>query len=221
MCGRMNIHDHQGIQQLLGSFGLSLSPERFTARHNVAPGAELFTVFGADGPQLAEMEWGIVPPWAKPGKFSGPLINARSETIWDKPSFKKQAATARAIIPVNGFYEWKRSKEEKIPYYFKPAQGGAMGLAGIYQVSKEGVMQCCVITTAANGLMESVHNRMPVILSAEGMVQWLAANEREAIDALMVPAAESTLERYRVSRYVNNARNEGPECIEPDSSSED
>ena len=220
MCGRMNIHDHQGIQQLLDSFGLSLSPERFSARHNVAPGAELYTVFGADGPQLAEMEWGIVPPWAKPGQFSGPLINARAETIWDKPSFKKQVANTRTVIPVNGFYEWKRSKEEKIPYYFKPAQGSAMGLAGIYQISKDGVMQCCVITTAANDLMTPIHNRMPVILSDEGMKQWLAGNEREAIDRLMVPAPEDALERYRVSKYVNNARNEWPECIEPDGSGE-
>ena len=216
MCGRMNIHDHKGIQQLLDSFGLLLIPERFTARHNVAPGAELLTVFSPDGPQLAEMEWGIVPPWAKPGKFSGPLINARSETIWEKPSFKKQVATARAVIPINGFYEWQRSKEAKIPYYFKPKDAGAMGLAGIYQVSTDGVMQCCVITTAANELMSPVHNRMPVILSGEGMRQWLAEKDRETLDRLMVPAPENALECYRVSKYVNNARNEGLECIEPD-----
>jgi putative SOS response-associated peptidase YedK len=214
----MNVHDHQGIQQLLDSFGLSLQPERFAARHNIAPGAELFTIYHADGPQLAEMEWGIVPPWAKPGKFSGPLINARSETIWEKPSFKKQVARTRTIIPVNGFYEWKRSKDTKIPYYFTARDVDAMGLAGIYQVSKDGVMQCCVITTAANELMSEIHNRMPVILSQEAMQQWLVDDDRQALDKLMVPAPEQALERRRVSKYVNNARNEGPECIEPDES---
>lgn len=215
MCGRMNVHDHQGVQQLLDRIGLSLQPERFTARHNIAPGAELITVFDSDGLRLAQMEWGIVPPWAKPGKFTGPLINARAETIREKPSFKKLVVGQRAVIPVNGFYEWRRSKEAKIPYYFKPSDAGAIALAGIYQVSGDGVMQCCVITTEANGLMAPIHNRMPVVIAPEAIQQWLASDERDVIDSLMKPAPESVLECYRVTKYVNNARNEGPECIAP------
>lgn len=216
MCGRMNVHDHKGIQELLDQLGLSLDPERFMSRHNVAPGAELFGVFNSDAPKLAEMEWGIVPPWAKPGKFSGPLINARAETIWEKPSFKKHIAEHRALIPVNGFYEWKRSKDEKVPYYFKPSDAGAMALAGVYQISKDGVMQCCVITTEANKQMAPIHNRMPVVISPEEINEWLESNDQGAIDNLMKPPPEDALEFYRVAKYVNNARNEGPDCIKPE-----
>ncbi|MEE8387009.1 MAG: SOS response-associated peptidase [Acidiferrobacterales bacterium] len=212
----MNVHDHEGVQELLQYFGLTLAPERFTARHNIAPGALVFGAFSADGPQLAEMEWGIVPPWAKPGNFSRPLINARAETIWDKPSFRKLVKERRTILPINGFYEWQRSGGNKIPYYFDASSAGAIALGGIYQISTDGVLQCCVVTTGANELMQPIHDRMPVVVPAEAMGDWLNSEDRNIVDQLMKPAEEGVLKKIRVSRYVNNARNEGEKCTEPE-----
>jgi putative SOS response-associated peptidase YedK len=212
----MNIHDHKGIQELLGHLGLTLVPERFVARYNITPGALLDGAFNSDGPQLAEMEWGIMPPWAKPEKSSRPLINARAETIRDKPSFRKLIKGSRTIIPVNGFYEWKRSGGSKTPYYFDASAAGALALAGIYQISKDGVMQCCVITTEANKLMQPIHDRMPVVIPQEAMGDWLDSEDTNVIDGLMRPADAGALKMVRVSKYVNNARNEGEECIKPE-----
>lgn len=216
MCGRMNVHDHQGVQELLELLSLTLAPDRFTARHNIAPGALLHGVFDADGPQLAEMEWGIEPPWAKPEKFSRPLINARAETVWEKPSFRKLIEQKRVIIPVSGFYEWKRTGGSKIPYYFDSTTTGAIALGGIYQISKDGIMQCCVVTTQANKLMQPVHDRMPVVVPPDAMGDWLSTEDRAIVDQLMQSPEESALKMVRVSKYVNNAGNEGEKCIEPE-----
>ena len=214
MCGRMNIHDHKGIQELLDSFGLSLQPDRFTARHNVAPGAELFAVFGDDGPQLAEMEWGIVPPWAKPGKFSGPLINARSETIWEKPSFKKQVASTRAIIPVNGFYEWKRAGDTKQPYLIRMADGSPMTFAGLWEPWTDpdagDIVSCTILTTEANPFMAEIHNRMPVVLSPNQFRAWLDDADRD----VLAPCADELLAAHKVDKAVGNVRNNSAELLE-------
>ena len=214
MCGRMNIHDHKGIQSLLEKLGLLVPMERFVARYNVAPGAEINVAFGQGNHDLASMQWGIVPPWAKPGKFKSPLINARAETVWEKPSFKSLITSKRAIVPINGFYEWKRSGKTKTTYYIHPSQDDALALAALYQTSKEGVMQCCVITTSANATMQPVHNRMPVILNPENMQDWLGASDTDQLNELLKPAAEDVLQLSEVSDYVNNARNEGVRCIQ-------
>ncbi|MFV1997379.1 MAG: SOS response-associated peptidase [Acidiferrobacterales bacterium] len=212
----MNVHDHQGIQDLLQFLGITLPPGRFTARHNIAPGALLYSVFGAEEPQLAEMEWGIVPIWAKPGTYSRSLINARAETIWEKSSFRKLVKEKRTIIPVDGFYEWKRGKDGKIPYYFNSSTAGAIALGAIYRISKDGVMQCCVVTTAANKLMQPVHNRMPVVVPTEAMSDWLGSQDRNVVDQLMLPLGDNVLEKTRVSKYVSKTSNEGEKCIEPE-----
>ncbi len=216
MCGRMNVHDHKGVQELLNRLGISLAPDRFAARHNIAPGALLFGAFNADKPQLAELEWGIVPSWAKRENLSRPLINARAETIWEKPSFRNLIKSKRVVIPVNGFYEWQRSGSGKIPHYFTSSSASAFALAGIYQISNEGVMQCCVVTTAANELMQPVHHRMPVIVPDDALADWLNSEDRSVVDPIMQPAPEGSLKVTRVSKYVSNARNEGAQCIEPE-----
>jgi putative SOS response-associated peptidase YedK len=113
----MNVSDHKGVQALLGHLGITLDPARFDVRYNVAPGMLLLGVQEHDGPQLAAFEWGIVPPWAKPEQFSRPLINARAETIWDKPSFRNLVRRYRAVIPANGFYEWRRRGEHKQAFH--------------------------------------------------------------------------------------------------------
>ena len=161
------------------------------------------------------MHWGIVPHWAKPGQFERPLINARAETIHDKASFRKLIARTRVIVPVNGFYEWRRTKDSKATFYFKSADQDALALAGIYQIDRDGEMHCCLITSDANDVMRPVHDRMPVLIPRAAMQDWLRSEDSHVIDALMKPAADDSIDALAVSSYVNNAHNEGEKCIKP------
>lgn len=215
MCGRINVSDHKGVQALLDRLGVSLDPAAFQPRYNIAPGAVLTAVFRTEAPQAAQMVWGVLPPWAGPRTFERPLINARAETIWDKPSFRGLIRGTRAVIPVTGFYEWKRAGSTRQPYYFSSRSGEALPLAGLYQIDHDGIMQCCIVTTAANGTMAPVHDRMPVVLAADAMAAWLGDDDRGDLDALMAPAPDDRLQARAVTPYVNNARNEGPQCAAP------
>ncbi|MGB5582816.1 MAG: SOS response-associated peptidase, partial [Gammaproteobacteria bacterium] len=189
--------------------------DRFPPRYNIAPSATLTTVCYKVGFEVADMHWGIVPHWARPGQFERPLINARAETIHEKPSFRKLIAHTRVIVPVNGFYEWRRAEGSKATFYFRSTSQEALALAGIYQIDRDGVMQCCLITTDANDVMQPVHNRMPALIPQQAMQDWLCSEDTHVIDALMKPAANDSIKAVEVSNYVNNAHNEGEKCIRP------
>ena len=136
MCGRVDAHDYEGVNKLVSVLDVAVPKDRFPPRYNIAPSATLATVCHKVGFEVADMQWGIVPHWAKPGQFERPLINARAETIHVKPSFKKLIARTRVIVPVNGFYEWRRTAGSKATYYFRAASQDALALAGIYQISR-------------------------------------------------------------------------------------
>lgn len=216
MCGRINVSDHKGVQQLLQRLGISLNKNSFIPRFNVAPSADVLVAFQSEKPDLAAMHWGIVPHWARDKPGSRPMINARVETVWDKPSFKKLIRATRAIVPVNGFYEWHRDGEQKTPYYIKLADAGAMALAGIYQITRDGTMEFAVLTRESTGDMGAIHNRMPVTIHADDLEAWLALTDEPAIRTLLASQDEPALELIKVSSYVNNAANEGSRCIEPE-----
>lgn len=214
MCGRMNITDNEGIRLLMELVGMPSWPS-IQARYNVAPSATLDVVVRnseSDALDHLEGHWGLVPPWAKPGQFSSPLINARSETVWEKPSFRNLIKHQRVCVPVNGFYEWHREKSTKVPYFISPAASSAMFIAGIYQRSADRT-DITLLTTAANQLMAPVHHRMPVIIDVENVAEWLFNDDPTTLDQLMQPAANDVLQVLQVSDHVNNARNEGPECV--------
>ena len=215
MCGRIDAHDAEGVNKLVSVLDVVIPRDRFPPRYNIAPSTTLVTVCHKVGFEVADMQWGIVPHWARPGQFERPLINARAETIHEKPSFKKLIARTRVIVPVNGFYEWRRTEGKKAAFYFRSANQDALALAGIYQINRDGVMQCCLITTDANTVMEPVHNRMPAIIPQEAMQDWLCSEDTRVIDALIKPAADDSIAAIEVSSYVNNAKNEGEKCIRP------
>lgn len=215
MCGRINVSDHEGVQQLLQRLGISLNKDSFTPRFNVAPGADILVAFAEPPHQLAHMHWGIVPHWAREKPGARPLINARVETAWEKPSFRKLVQSTRAIVPVNGFYEWRRENSRKTPYYITLSDHKAMALAAIYQVTKEGTMEVAILTRESAGKMNEVHNRMPVTLDEENMEAWLGTERPEFIQQLLSTQALPNLEIAEVSSYVNNAANDGEKCIEP------
>lgn len=215
MCGRIDAHDPVGVNNLVCILDVVIPADRFPPRYNIAPSTNLVTVCHKLGFEVADMQWGIVPHWAKPGQFERPLINARAETIREKPSFRKLVARTRVIVPVNGFYEWRRTEGSKATFYFSSAAEDALALAGIYQIDRNGGMQCCLITTQANDVMSPVHHRMPAIIPRDAMQDWLQSEDKHVIDALMKPAANDTLSALEVSSYVNNAHNEGKKCIAP------
>jgi len=215
MCGRVNVSDPKGVQALLVHLDIEIAPARFDVRYNVAPGMLLLGAMDDGGPSLAAFEWGMVPPWAKPETFTRPLINARAETIWDKPSFRGLVKQRRAVVPVNGFYEWRRLKTGKQAFHFTHTTDGALALAAIHQVSKDGVPQVCLVTTAANAAMAPIHDRMPVILATGTLADWLNCSDRAQLDSLMAPCPPQWLQAQAVSDYVNNAGHEGAGCIEP------
>jgi len=219
MCGRMNITDNEGILLLMDMIGMPSWPS-IEARYNVAPTQTLDVVIdrGSPGSALLQhqpMHWGLIPGWAKKGQFKRPLINARSETVREKPSFRHLVDAHRAVVPITGFYEWLREGDKKRPYYIHPGNAGAMLLAALYQENAEGIYEVTLLTTGANSSMSKVHDRMPVILNPEDAGLWLTPENSDRVDTLMKPAANDFLAMHEVSSYVSNARNTGPECMEP------
>jgi len=212
MCGRMNITDNEGIRLLMELVGMPSWPT-IQARYNVAPTAQL-DVLIRDQESLTHQSahWGLIPPWAKPGQFSSPLINARAETVWEKPSFRNLVKHQRLCVPVTGFYEWRREKSVKTAYYITPAKTDAMFIAGLFQRGPERT-DMTLLTTAANQSMAAVHHRMPVIITPDQVHDWLTNDDPDTLNQLMQPAANDFLSMNAVGNYVNNARNEGPECI--------
>lgn len=218
MCGRFSLEEYP--KTILEDFDLPTFPrysaEKFTPKYNIAPSANILTIFKSDDNyELAEMNWGLVPPWAKPGQFKQPLINARSETVWEKPSFKSLIKSKRCLILASGFYEWNRSGSPKQPYRVTINEQSFMAMAGVYQVSKEGELQSCIITMQANERMAKIHHRMPVMVEGEHRHHWLDADKQDAVNEIIRASNQPDIELRKVSTYVNSASNQGAECIQP------
>jgi putative SOS response-associated peptidase YedK len=172
--------------------------------------------------QLAFLRWGLVPFWAKDPSIGSRMINARAETVAEKPSFRTAYRKRRSLILADGFYEWHRDGDVKIPHFISLASGEPFALAGLWETWKdkdsgETLQTTTLITTAANEFMQPLHHRMPVILQTESANEWLSASINSSSDFL-AGAADRTpeLRAWPVDRRVNNARNQGEELIEAD-----
>lgn len=188
-------------------------------RYNICPTQPVATVVSRDGARhLGPMRWGFVPHWYKTETDGPLLINARAETIANKPAFADAARTRRCLIPATGFYEWTKGADgARLPWYIRPAQGDLLAFAGIWQVWEQGdhrLVTCAIVTCAANSQMAKLHHRMPVILSQADWPLWLGEAGHGAA-TLMRAAPDDTLEAHRVSPAVNSNRAEGAELIEP------
>lgn len=222
MCGRMNISDHEGIRSLLESLGMETWPVQ-KPRYNIAPTQALDVVtLDGDLPTLANMSWGISmkTKGAKGQPITRRIPNSRDDKVWTSYLWRYLIPEQRVLIPVNGFYEWKRKNKKLIAaYHITPAGKPAMFFAGIYRKPKDEqadpLCEVSIVTTSANEAMSDVHDRMPVILSSQNAAMaWLLENDRETLDELMQPASNDALLFTQVSDYVNKSTNEGPECIE-------
>ena len=170
MCGRYALHSSPDVVAL--QFALD-SPPEFTPRYDIAPAAQLLIV-KRDGAALAR--WGLVPRWAEDSSIGAKLINARAETLSQKPSFRDAYRRRRCLIPANGFYEWRREGKLGRPYYVHPADSELFAFAGLWDTWR-GTETCTIVTTQANATMRSIHERMPVIIAAEHYAGWLHGEE--------------------------------------------
>ena len=169
--------------------------------------------------------WGLVPSWAKDRKIGQRMINARSETLADKPAFKRLFATHRCVIPMDGFYEWKPGDRPRQPVFAHRADGEPLAVAGLWaawrdperESGEEWLHSATVITTPANATMAPIHDRMPAVLPRNEWNRWLDPGERdlEVLGRLLVPAPDDLLAVHDVSTEVNNVRNRGAHLVEP------
>lgn len=223
MCGRFARIHFRG--KLIEKYRLKkgeLLEDRLDDRYNIAPMQNIAAVRATDaGNELVFLRWGLIPSWSKDAKIAYKLTNARVETVAEKPSFRSAFKQRRCIIPASGFYEWKREAKQKQPFYIHPRdEGDLFSFAGLWETwhdpEGEVIESCAIITTDANELMRTIHDRMPVILDTETESVWLDPHApTEDLRSLLVPFASDRMEAYPVDLYVNNAKNRGPRCIEP------
>ena len=192
----------------------------FKERYNIAPTQEIPAVVSNNGGrELLPMRWGLIPSWAKDGKTNSPLINARSETIQEKPSFTSSFKSKRCLIPADGFYEWIKSDKAKIPYHIHLVDNHLFAFAGIWaewKNEKESIQSAAIITTEANSLLKKIHERMPVILSPTDYGSWLAPSTKEdTLTSLLRTGFNENLVFHQVSKKVNSYKADGPDCIVP------
>jgi putative SOS response-associated peptidase YedK len=189
-------------------------------RYNVAP-SQLVAVVGTKasgtGRGLAMFRWGFIPNWAATATGARP-VNAKAETVAEKPSFRDSFRHRRCLIPADGFYEWRSTPEGKRPLFYRLKGAAVMALAGIWDVwagPTEKLFTCAIVTTSANPLVEPVHDRMPVILPPESWDAWLNPQETDAAKLLplLQPFPAEQMEFVPASPVVNSSRHEGPDCL--------
>jgi putative SOS response-associated peptidase YedK len=219
MCGRYTLVEVDGLQK---RFSLEEALPEVPARYNVAPTQSMPIVTRHSPNQLEMMRWGLVPSWAKDLSIGNRMINARAETVAEKPAFKRALERRRCLIPASGFYEWKQTEHGKVPHYIHLMDEPLFAFAGLYENWKAPdetwVRSYTIITTTANDLMAPLHNRMPVILDREDEDLWLDpdATETERLLPLLRPYPARHMAAYPVSRAVNSPTNESPTLITPE-----
>lgn len=235
MCGRFVSTNTP--EQIASYFGASLEGDVLPVSYNVAPTNDIYAVVSDDSasPVVRAFHWGLVPVWAKDVKIGSSMINARSETLADKPAFKGLLRKRRCVIPMDGFYEWQaasaaspigaKGKPIKQPMFIHRADGDMLAIAGLWSIwrDKSGppdgpwLHSCTIVTTAANATMSPVHDRMPAILSAHEWSQWLdpSVDDPIVLRALLHPSPDDVLVMRKVTTQVNNVRNKGAELIVP------
>ena len=246
MCGRYA--SSRRPEDLLEEFEVvgSRVPQPLEPDYNVAPTKEVYAVLERpprheeDRPeepaerQLRVLRWGLVPSWAKDPSIGNRMINARMETVAEKPAYKRAFAKRRCLLPADGYFEWypteqlsRAGKPLKQPFFIRPSDGGVLAMAGLYEIWRDPTRDeddpdrfrwtCTVLTTEAEDAVGHIHDRMPLMVERDRWGAWLdpTVSGRDDLLSLLVPAAPGRLEAYPVSRDVNNVKNNGPSLVEP------
>lgn len=221
MCGRFTLAIEES--ELQDEFQGVEFPQHFSPRYNIAPSQPVLAIPN-DGRQKADFfVWGLIPSWAKDPSIGNRLINARAETLGEKPSFRSSYKYKRCLIPADGFYEWKTtpSTKAKVPHYVRMKSGRPFAFAGLWAewrgADGSEVRSCTIITTEPNELMSPIHNRMPAILRPEDRETWLepAAAAPEALAPFLRPYPADLMRAFAVSTLVNNPAVDRADCIAP------
>ncbi|MEE8397288.1 MAG: SOS response-associated peptidase [bacterium] len=222
MCGRFSL---SAPPEAVAEFFRLVKVPPLPPRYNIAPTTPVAVVRaaeqGASGRELALLRWGLVPSWAKDLAFGNRLINARAETVAQKPSFRAAIRARRCLVPASGYYEWRTEGEGKQPYHIRRADGAPLAFAGLWETwqnPEHGTVETCtIITTEAAGAPAEIHHRMPVMLNPADFDAWLDPEQTQAepVIPLLQPKVTEGLEVYAVSRQVNRATFDEPACIEP------
>lgn len=217
MCGRFTLAaTPEVIQQ---AFNLETAPAELVPRYNIAPTQPVAVISNENPGKLDYFRWGLIPSWAKDPSIGSQMINARAETVDEKPSFKNAFKRRRCLIPADGFYEWGKSK---VPTYIHLKDHEVFAFAGLWErwQSPDGgeIRTCTILTTTPNDLIQPLHHRMAVILDPADYALWLSPDELppDLLKPLLRQYPQEQMALYPVSKYVNNAANEGPLCIEPE-----
>jgi putative SOS response-associated peptidase YedK len=221
MCGRfVNTSEPKTLVEI---FGIDQVLQELPANYNVAPTHQVYVVLEENGERrLTSMRWGLVPSWAKELSFGSKTINARAETIFEKPSFRSAIRQRRCLVLADGYYEWKRQGKQRIPMFIHTPERQPFAMAGCWEQwvppgrgTNDAIATCTIVTTEANHAMASIHDRMPVILDTEGQSRWLSHRMRpEHLVPLMRPYFNEGLLAYEVSNRVNRVGYNAPDCLE-------
>ena len=217
MCGRFTLATPG--QTIAEAFELQAAPD-LRPRYNIAPTQAVAAIRDAGaGRDLVMLHWGLIPSWSKDAAIGARMINARGETVAEKPSFRTPFRSRRCLILADGFYEWKRVGAGKQPHHIRMADGRPFAFAGLWDcwapAGGEPVESCTIVTTAPNEVLAPIHDRMPVILPPAAYALWLdpSVREKERLQELLQPFPASAMTAYPVSPRVNNPRNDDRDCI--------
>ncbi|HVP24459.1 MAG TPA: SOS response-associated peptidase [Methanomicrobiales archaeon] len=217
MCGRFTIVPTVDFHE---RFGLPAGPA-IAPRYNVAPGQEFPVIVRGDGNRLVPMAWGFIAPFVRDTAAGRPIINARAETLLERPSFRDAVQEHRCLVPASGFYEWKKEGRRKIPFYIRLTGEPLFAFAGLYSTLRDIAggehRTFAIITTGPNRLVAGLHDRMPAILPVEREETWLRQGPVGPADlaSLLSPYPASEMEAFPVSGAVNDPAKDGPELVRP------
>lgn len=221
MCGRFTF-TIDDILKLANRFQVASSSIQLKPRYNLAPSQEILTIIHCQGHrQLIPMQWGLIPFWDHKNPKKHILVNVRSENLEEKPIFKSYFERKRCLIPADGFFEWKKEGQKKIPFRAIVKNNPIFSFAGLWDYTydhKGNSMHCfTILTTAANQLLSPIHNRMPVILTSDDEEKWLDPHLHfpDQLHPLLKPYPACYMDIYEVSTEVNSTRHDNPNCIVP------
>jgi putative SOS response-associated peptidase YedK len=221
MCGRFTLFvDPKDLMELLPGFEV---PDEWLPRYNIAPSQPVAVAPNTGQQRIEFYRWGLIPSWAKDRAIGNRMINARAETLAEKPSFRTAYRRRRCLVLADGFYEWRKEpgQSTKTPMYIQQKSGKPFAFAGLWEIWRsphdEEIRSCTIITTRPNELLADIHNRMPVILDPAGYELWLDPEEQgpERLDPWLRPYPASEMVAHPVSTLVNNPVNDLPVCIAP------
>ncbi len=219
MCSRFFLQQ-QDYRKMLARLGIE-APAEFITRYNITPGTAIPLIrptARGDGLESVALSWGLVPSWVKTPNATSRHINARSETVASKPSFRDAFQSRRCLIPASGFIEWKRAGKQRIPWLFRQSDEGPFCFAGLWEshtaADGDNIETCALLTTAPNAVMQPIHDRMPVVLAADQYETWLQTTATPPA-SLLAPSPAEWWRAERISSRINSVRHDDPACLAP------